>query len=102
MPERPVFRRLKPLFVSSNNDSGHVRRIDDSVVVLGTSQLRKINEFVHNLFHFSADLLSGFQTQLDSLSGVSLQNAKDAIAELSLDLCLCDKIGVNAGHNKCG
>ena len=82
MPERPVFRRLKPLFVSSNNDSGHVRRIDDSVVVLGTSQLRKINEFVRNLFHFSADLLPGFQTQLDSLSGVSLQNAKDAIAGL--------------------
>jgi hypothetical protein len=46
---------LKPLFVSSNNDSGHIRRIDDGIVVLGTSQLRKINEFVRNLFHFSAD-----------------------------------------------
>src|SRR6266513_1955288 len=48
-------RGLKPLFVSSNNDSGHVCCVDDRIVVLGTSQLRKINEFVRNLFHFSAD-----------------------------------------------
>src|SRR5437763_10612063 len=75
-------KTLKPLFVSSNNDSGHVRCIDDGVVELGTSQLRKINEFVRNLFHFSADLLTGFQTQLDSLSGVSLQNVKNGIAGL--------------------
>src|SRR5207247_11152516 len=88
MPERPVFRRLKPLFVSSNNDSGHVRRIDDSVVVLGTTQLRKINEFVRNLSPFSADLLPGLQTQLDSLSAVSLQNAKAGVAGLLFVLSL--------------
>jgi len=73
---------LKLLFASSNNDSEHVPRIDDSVVVLSTSQLRKINEFVCDLFHFSADLLAGFQTQLDGLSGVSLQTAQDGIAGL--------------------
>jgi hypothetical protein len=101
-PERAIHLRSALLVLGPNNDCGHVRSINGGIEKFGAGQLRKMHELVSYLLDFPANLLAGFHTQLDRLTGVPLQNTDDGIARLKIDFALGEKAGASENENEGG
>jgi hypothetical protein len=88
------------LALGSDDDGCYVRRIHGGVEKFRAGQLGKVNEFISNLLHLSADLLAAFHPQLDDLTGIPLQNANDGIAGLEINFGLSEQTGANKSEGK--
>ena len=84
----------RPLFAfRSNHYCLNLSYIHSGVEKLRPGELPKVHKLVTDLFDLAGNFLARFHPQLDRLPDILLQNPKNGIAGLEIDLSLPKNIG---------